>query len=285
MSKRLENEYKTLMNNNVPDLWAKIESGLEPKEGVPDQDGQAASFRAENRADVKRENGRRTINYRIWGMAAAACICAAVAIPAWLMHSTKNAERSDTNYAAADNAAADASVAENAGGAASDDRFADVAVADNAASDSAASDSGPMNSTFDTACAEAAEEEAAENVRGDAASGAILSEKDMSQDSITEDGTLKQASQETFVESVRPEETADEAVFTVTIRGIREDSQRIIYTARVEEAEDGALVGTEIEIYAGTDKDERLEKDVQYRLELIRAAQEDGKIIFYQKTP
>lgn len=280
MSKRLENEYKTLMNNNVPDLWAKIESGLEPKEGVPDQDGQADSCRAEDRADAKRENGRRRINYRIWGTAAAACICAAVAIPAWLMHNTKNAERSDTNYAAADNAAADTSAAENAGGAASGDRFADVAVADNAASDS-----GPMNSAFDMACAEAAEEEAAENVRGDAASGAILSEKDMSQDSITEDGTLKQASQETFVESVRPEETADEAVFTVTIRGIREDSQQIIYTARVEEAEDGALVGTEIEIYAGTDMDERLEKDVQYRLELIRAAQEDGKIIFYQKTP
>ena len=61
MNKDLEKEYKELMTEDVPDLWGRIEAGLEPKEPAA-------------RASFWRK-------YHAWGMAAAACLCLAVAAP------------------------------------------------------------------------------------------------------------------------------------------------------------------------------------------------------------
>lgn len=62
MNKDLEKEYKELMTEDVPDLWGRIEAGLEPKEPV-----------------VKKVNFRR--KYRVWGTLAAAVLCLAIAVP------------------------------------------------------------------------------------------------------------------------------------------------------------------------------------------------------------
>lgn len=62
MSKSLENEYKELIAEDVPDLWERIEAGLEPK----------------HPAAEKRSLWRK---YRVWG-AVAACLCLAVTVPA-----------------------------------------------------------------------------------------------------------------------------------------------------------------------------------------------------------
>ncbi|MCH5337429.1 MAG: hypothetical protein J1E03_01490 [Acetatifactor sp.] len=63
MSRNLEKEYKELMKEEMPDLWGRIEAGLEPKQtGIK-----------------KRKLWRK---YGPWCMtAAAACLCLAVTVP------------------------------------------------------------------------------------------------------------------------------------------------------------------------------------------------------------
>lgn len=55
MSKDLEKEYRELIAEDVPELWDRIEAGLEPKKSAKDRAGQ----------------WRR---YRLWGTAVAACL-------------------------------------------------------------------------------------------------------------------------------------------------------------------------------------------------------------------
>lgn len=62
MNKDLEKEYKELMTEDVPDLWGRIEAGLEPKQPVTKQ----VSFWRKN---------------RVWGAAVAACLCVAISVP------------------------------------------------------------------------------------------------------------------------------------------------------------------------------------------------------------
>ncbi len=62
MNKNLEREYKELITEDVPDLWGKIEAGLEPKHHAVNKTGL----------------GRK---YRVWGAAAAAVLSLAVIVP------------------------------------------------------------------------------------------------------------------------------------------------------------------------------------------------------------
>lgn len=61
MNKNLEKEYRELMTEEVPDLWDRIEAELEP--------GKSSA----NGAGLWRK-------YRVWGTAAAACVCLAAVI-------------------------------------------------------------------------------------------------------------------------------------------------------------------------------------------------------------
>ena len=60
MSKDLEKEYRALMDSEAPNLWARIEAGLEEKE---------------------KPAGRKRHRIKLWAGLAAACACAAVCIP------------------------------------------------------------------------------------------------------------------------------------------------------------------------------------------------------------
>ncbi len=60
MSKDLEKEYRALMDSEAPNLWARIEAGLEEKE---------------------KPAGRKWHRIKLWAGLAAACACAAVCIP------------------------------------------------------------------------------------------------------------------------------------------------------------------------------------------------------------
>lgn len=62
MSKDLEKEYRELIAEDVPDLWDRIEAGLEMKKSAKDRAG-------------------RWKRYGLWGTAAAACLCLVVAAP------------------------------------------------------------------------------------------------------------------------------------------------------------------------------------------------------------
>ncbi|MCH5343918.1 MAG: hypothetical protein J1E64_07755 [Acetatifactor sp.] len=69
MNKDLEKEYKELMTENVPDLWERIEAGLEPKQPTA-------------------KRGNLWKRYRMWGLAAAACLCLMATAPVILREIT-----------------------------------------------------------------------------------------------------------------------------------------------------------------------------------------------------
>lgn len=72
MSDNLEREYRALVNSEAPDLWARIEAGLEDKK--------AADF---PKTDSQTENVRgKKVNFKVWAGLAAACVCAALIVPA-----------------------------------------------------------------------------------------------------------------------------------------------------------------------------------------------------------
>ena len=81
MNKDLEKEYKELMSEDVPDLWGRIEAGLEPKKPA----AKVSFWR----------------KYRTLGMAAAACLCLAVVGPMiYNIVSENNASESKSGGAA-----------------------------------------------------------------------------------------------------------------------------------------------------------------------------------------
>lgn len=78
MSKNLEREYRALVNSEVPDLWARIEAGLEDKKTTPEE-----SASEEKETDFQTENVRsKKVNFKMWAGLAAACVCVALIVPA-----------------------------------------------------------------------------------------------------------------------------------------------------------------------------------------------------------
>lgn len=72
MNKDLEREYRALVKDNVPDLWDRIEAGLEPKQAEAEQQESAQPV------PVKINWWRQS---RVWGVAAAACLCLMITVP------------------------------------------------------------------------------------------------------------------------------------------------------------------------------------------------------------
>lgn len=106
MSKNLEMEYKKQIQNNVPDLWDRIEAGLEEKKPV--------------RQEQVTKPKRRKRPYIIGGGILAAGLCVAVALPVF----TRNTK----DYCASD-AAASADIAMDA----AEDSMKNAMVMENAA--------------------------------------------------------------------------------------------------------------------------------------------------------
>ena len=83
MSKNLEREHRALVNSEVPDLWARIEAGLEEKKAAPQKaetdlhitDFPVTDSQMESKQDKK-------VNFKVWAGVAAACVCAALILPA-----------------------------------------------------------------------------------------------------------------------------------------------------------------------------------------------------------
>lgn len=88
MSRDLEREYRALVNSEAPDLWARIEAGLEDKKTAPETAGTAASdlhITDFSMTDAQREQPRiRKANFRVWAGIAAACACVVLIVPVML---------------------------------------------------------------------------------------------------------------------------------------------------------------------------------------------------------
>lgn len=75
MKRDFEREFRELKMNEVPDLWNRIEAGLSDKKIAASSSGAAA-------ISVNRYNFGKRAAWRKWGTLAAACLCAALIIPA-----------------------------------------------------------------------------------------------------------------------------------------------------------------------------------------------------------
>lgn len=84
MSKDLEKEYKALMNSDVPDLWARIEAGIDEKNGSDN----IQHFEHRTQNEKRKRNTKKRFQFKVWGTVAAACLCVAVAVPV-MMQVTK----------------------------------------------------------------------------------------------------------------------------------------------------------------------------------------------------
>ena len=73
MSKNFEQEYKALANEDLPDLWNRIENGLAPR---------TTALTDEADQDVKQEKRKAAPFWYRYRTAAAAAVCAIVIIPA-----------------------------------------------------------------------------------------------------------------------------------------------------------------------------------------------------------
>lgn len=102
MSRDLKSEYEAMLDQEIPDLWSRIEPRLADKKGTQNAEAKGKSIRTRR---IKRST------FAVWGSLAAACVCLAIIIPAW------NRSKKDANGtyqmesgSAANTAAADQSV-------------------------------------------------------------------------------------------------------------------------------------------------------------------------------
>lgn len=85
MSRDLEREYRALVNSEVPDLWARIEAGLEDKKTAPETAASDLHITDFPMTDTQNEQPRiRKANFRVWAGIAAACACVVLIVPAML---------------------------------------------------------------------------------------------------------------------------------------------------------------------------------------------------------
>lgn len=105
MSRDLKREYEAMLDQEIPDLWSRIEPQLADKKTA-----QAAPMSPEgegsgSRGGVRKKQkiSRRTI--AVWGSFAAACVCLAIVIPIWTRNGKgMEAKKSDGRHFMADQA-------------------------------------------------------------------------------------------------------------------------------------------------------------------------------------
>ena len=103
MSRDLKHEYEAMLDQEIPDLWSRIEPRLADKKATQNEEPKGKSIRT-------RRIKRSTI--AVWGSLAAACVCLAIILPAWRGNEKSNEKSANgTNQTAsaesADTTAAD----------------------------------------------------------------------------------------------------------------------------------------------------------------------------------
>lgn len=82
MSKDLENEYRQLIADDTPDLWARIEAGLEPK-----------------------KKKKKPVRFWTFAAVAAACACVVITLPAIMMSGGYSSDSTSSGSTASNNSA------------------------------------------------------------------------------------------------------------------------------------------------------------------------------------
>lgn len=79
---KLENEYKQLMQSETPDLWSRIEAGIDASIAISEKvaNGKVASKNAEN-VEAPKLNKSNVINWKKYSFPLVACIAAILCVP------------------------------------------------------------------------------------------------------------------------------------------------------------------------------------------------------------
>ncbi len=159
MERDFEREFRELKQNEIPDLWNRIEAGLSEKKNVTqvsqnviaiDHAPGAGRGRFEKN-DFEKGDTKKPFAWRRWGTLIAACVCVVIILPAFSLlirdksysGSGNDAAANTTEAIAEDNAAMDTATAENAESefAAEDAAAAEEMIPENGMADSAAAES------------------------------------------------------------------------------------------------------------------------------------------------
>lgn len=289
MSKNLEKEYSAFVNSEVPDLWSRIEAGLDEKTPLGSSSS-VSDIDTDNKAKQTdlRMNGRRfkKSSLRVWAGLAAACACVVLVVPAMMKTMWRESGSSFSGGAASDNAAAPMDSYDMAEGAYDNGAYQE----DGAYIDGAAGE--VPEAAYEDSVAQAAEAAAEEsgsvqgNVHHSTASENVYINSDMGTDTTakadlnagTEDNAaLMEVPKEnpgSLTEVLDENTSSFEATVEILDADVRMDSG-ILYTAKVILSDSpDILADSEIKIFspAGTPKGVRaLETAQTYKLLLCES--------------
>ncbi|MCM1263913.1 MAG: hypothetical protein NC313_14475, partial [Butyrivibrio sp.] len=275
MERDFEKEFKQLKQSETPDLWNRIEAGLSERKVTafePDKTNtstmKATTTIVKAKADTS-EPGRkagvsiRRINAGKWGTLAAACVCAAIIIPA-LSLAIRNGGRKNNMSGGMPQTDMSASPAMDTAAQSAADNGADSNTATGAAADGYAED------TTVTTEETAEEYEKSDGAESTAAAGATADVQNTPQEDSVDNGKET----EKFMQSETEESTENDALnstdatlsaiengqvienVTVEIKEIVETSgQETIYQAVVVEQDNDAVLAKDMQIEIICDSD------------------------------
>lgn len=214
MERDFEREFRELKQNEIPDLWNRIEAGLSEKKNMTqvsqniiaiDHAPGAGRGRFEKN-DFEKGDTKNPFAWRKWGTLIAACVCVVIILPAFSLlirdksysGSGSDTAANTTEAIAEDNAAIDTATAENAESefAAEDAAAAEEMIPENGMADSAAAESAEgMAGGADTADAGSVGAAASTNEAAAADMAAASEEKapEASSDATMENAQIQEA--------------------------------------------------------------------------------------------
>lgn len=300
MERDFEREFRELKQNEIPDLWNRIEAGLSEKQNVTQMSQDVIAINHISgvgrghfeKNDFGKEDTKKTFAWRKWGTLIAACVCVVIILPAFSLlirdksysGSGSDTAANTTEAAAEDNAAMDTATAENAESefAADEAAAAEEAIPENGMADSAGMESMEGMDGGTGAADAGSVEAAAESKTADMAAG----------NSQTQEADRADASGKEEEKAVWDELTDGQILEEVVVRIQKAETVagEMLYQAAVEQSDaDGILeAGTQIALVCDDDteydllrgpRDEKeLEKRAAY-LVTLRYDAESGRFV------
>lgn len=299
MERDFEREFRELKQNEIPDLWNRIEAGLSEKN------------------DFVKENTKKPFAWRKWGTLIAACVCVVIILPAFSLlirdksysGSGSDTAANTTEAIAEDNAAAmDTATAENAecGFAADEAAAAEEVMPENGLADSTgmestegmdgsagAADAGGTDAAAATneAAADTSSDAASENAAPDVEAAAENKTADMAAGNTQTQGADRADASGKEEEKAVWDDLADGQILeevVIRIQKAETADGEALYQAAVEQAdadnilESGTQIAlvcngdTEYELLRGPRDEKELEKRAAY-LVTLRYDAESGR--------
>lgn len=310
MERDFEREFRELKQNEIPDLWNRIEAGLSEKQNVTQMSQDVIAINHISGAgrghfeknDFGKEDTKKTFAWRKWGTLIAACVCVVIILPAFSLlirdksysGSGSDTAANTTEAAAEDNAAMDTATAENAESefAADEAAAAEEAIPENGMADSAgmestegmdsgtgAADAGSVEAAVTTndAAADTSSDAASENAAPDMEEAAENKTADIAAGNTqTQEADRADASGKEEEKAVWDELTDGQILEEVVVRIQKAETVagEMLYQAAVEQADADDILeaGTQIALVCDDDTEYDLLRGPRDEKELEKRA-------------